>query len=49
MKRVSAKILHPAFVDRIFTTSTQAPFTNVFEAISARAAMACLCHARNAD
>jgi hypothetical protein len=37
------------FVDRIFTTSLQAPFTNVFDVIAAIAAIACLCRARHAD
>jgi hypothetical protein len=36
-------------VDRIFTTSAQAPFTNDFDAIAAIAAFACLCRAGHAD
>jgi hypothetical protein len=37
------------FVDRIFTTSIQAPFTNAFDAIAASEAIACLCRAGHAD
>jgi len=37
------------FVDPIFTTSTQAPFTNAFDAIAPIAGTACLCRAVYAD
>jgi hypothetical protein len=37
------------FVDRKFTTSIQAPFTRIFNAIAASAAIACLCRAGHAD
>jgi hypothetical protein len=37
------------FVDRIFTTSTQSPFTNAFDAIAPIAGIACLCPVGHAD
>jgi hypothetical protein len=37
------------FVDRIFTTSIQAPFTNAFEAIAQVPAIACRCRVGHAD
>jgi hypothetical protein len=37
------------FVDRIFTTSTYAPFTNASEAVAQGPATACLCRVGNAD
>jgi hypothetical protein len=37
------------FVDRIFTTSAQAPFTNAFDAIAATTGIACLCRVGYAD
>jgi acetyl-CoA carboxylase carboxyltransferase component len=37
------------FVDRIFTTSIKAPFTNAFDVIPAIAAIACVCRAGHAD
>jgi hypothetical protein len=37
------------FVDRIFTTSLQAPFTNAFDVIAANADIACVCRAGHAN
>jgi hypothetical protein len=37
------------FVDRIFTTSMDAPFTKAFAIKTETHAIACLCRARNAD
>jgi len=37
------------FVDLIFTTSFERPFTKVFDVIGANATFACLYQARNAD
>jgi hypothetical protein len=36
-------------VDRIFTTSIEAAFTNAFDRCAAREATACLCRARHGD
>jgi hypothetical protein len=38
-----------SFVDRIFTTSMEAAFTNTSGAKTKTSAIACLCRARNAD
>jgi hypothetical protein len=43
------KIFFIAFVDRIFTTSRQPPFTKACEGIALFSAIACLCRARHAD
>ena len=43
------KIFFARFVDRIFTTFTQPPFTKPYEAIALIDAIACLCHARHVD
>jgi hypothetical protein len=37
------------FVDRIFTTSLQRPFTNVFDVMAQNATIACVYRAGNAD
>jgi len=37
------------FVDAIFTTLFERPFTNVFDVIGAKSANHCVCHACNAD
>jgi hypothetical protein len=37
------------FVDRIFTTFIQAPFTNAFDVIEPGNDVACVCRAGNAD
>jgi hypothetical protein len=37
------------FVDRIFTTLFECPFTNVFDGTGTSSAIACLYLARNAD
>jgi len=37
------------FIDRIFTTSVERAFTNVFDAFAASQAIACLCRVRHAD
>jgi hypothetical protein len=42
------KISFIIFVDGIFTTLIEPPFTNVFDAAAPIAAIACLCHERNA-
>jgi hypothetical protein len=43
------KFFFARFVDPIFTTSPQAPFTKSYEAIALVDAIACLCHARHVD
>jgi hypothetical protein len=47
--RELGKTFFSSFVDWIFTTSLQAPFTNAFEAIAQTRATACLCRARHAN
>jgi len=37
------------FVDWIFTSSIERPFTNVFDVVAALSAATCLCRACNAD
>jgi hypothetical protein len=42
------KILFIIFVDAIFTTSFERPFTNVFDVTGAKSANDCVCRARHA-
>jgi len=49
MTRYARQKFFTEFVDRIFTTSLQAPFTNAFDVIAAGDAIACLCRAGHAD
>jgi hypothetical protein len=43
------RILFIIFVDRMFTTLFEWPFTNVFDVIGQSPAISCLCRAGNAD
>jgi hypothetical protein len=45
----SQTFLFIIFVDAIFTTLFEPPFTNVFDVTGAKPAIACLCRAGNAD
>jgi hypothetical protein len=46
--RMVRKNFFVIFVDAIFTTLIEPPFTNVFDAAAPIAAIPCLCHERNA-
>ena len=48
-KIASAKIFFIIFVDRIFTTLFECPFTNAFDVIGPKRAGACVYRAGNAD